>query len=303
MEQPVSVFSGDISEEERFFSRKAAGWGQLVWKRFLRHRFGLIGLITLAVLIVLALLAPVVAPYPQTAMDFENSLAPPGAAHWLGTDNLGRDWFSRALYGGRVSLLVGFSTTFLALMVGVPIGCIAGYFGGWFDTVITHLIQFFYSIPQLFLILAINALLTPSAWNVIWVLAMFRWMSIARQVRAQFLKMHDMEHVQAAVSEGLGTFTIIRRHILPFALTPVIVSATMGVASAILTESALSYLGLGVQEPQASWGNMLKAAQSHIFSAPWLAIVPGILITLVSLACNFAGDAFRDAIDPRATRQ
>lgn len=283
---------------------RVVGWGWLVWRRFRRHRLAMIGSVILLVLVLLALLAPWIAPFDPAELHLQDvpdgKPLPPNTTYWFGTDALGRDYFSRALYGGRVSLSVGLVSVGIAMLIGIPLGCIAGYYGGKVDTAISRLIDLMLCIPTFFLILTVNALLTPSIFNIMIILGVFGWMTMARQARAQFLSLKPKEFVQAAAAIGQRDRPIIFGHILPNALAPLVVAATIGVANAILTESTLSYLGLGVQEPASSWGSMLRTAQSYLTSAPWLAIFPGVLISLVVLALNFIGDGLRDALDPRS---
>ena len=291
--------------EDQFFAKKVESFWTLVWRRFRRHKLAMFGTVIIIVLGLCALLAPIIAPYPPEEMHFD--AAPggiPGAPspqYLLGTDNLGRDYLSRCLYGGRISLLVGVVATGIALLIGIPLGCLAGYFGGVIDMVVMRFTELLSCIPTFFLILTINILLKPNIFNVMVVLGLLGWMGTCRQIRAQFLKLKEQDFVAAGKALGLKKRELIIGHILPNALTPVIVSASMSVASAILTESSLSYLGLGVQEPAASWGSMLQTAQRYSRIAPWMALWPGILVSLVILSLNFIGDGLRDALDPKAT--
>ncbi len=294
-------------EEESFFSAKITSFSSQVLKRFCRHRLGLLGVFILTVITLLSIFAPYLAPYDPTELHPIDALggkpAAPSEKYLLGTDNLGRDILSRVLYGGRISLSVGFGAMLISLAIGIPFGCMMGYFGGILDFAGSRLIDFMSCIPSFFLILIINSLLNSnSVFNVMGVLGLFGWMGISRQVRSQFLSLRDQEFVQAAITLGIPTRRVVFSHILPHAIVPVIVSATMGVGGFIISESGLSFLGLGVQEPNASWGSMLKTAQTYMRSAPWMAIVPGTLITLTVMSFNFVGDALRDALDPRLSR-
>lgn len=294
------------ADEDAYFSAKVESFGMLVWKRFRKHKLAIVGSAVMAVILFMTIFAPVVCRFPPEELHIEdvangNPVAP-NTKYWFGTDGLGRDYFSRCIYGGRTSLLVGFGAMLMSLAIGIPLGCIAGYYGGVFDMIICRFIDMLNCIPTFFLLLTVNALLKPNVYNVIIVLGAFGWMGIARQLRAQFLTLRNQEFVQAAVALGLKDKAITFRHLLPNALMPVIVSATMGIAGNIMAESGLSYLGLGVQEPAASWGSMLKISQSYVGSAAWMAIFPGLLISLVALALNFMGDGLRDALDPRTTK-
>jgi len=226
----------------------------------------------------------------------------PNGKYWFGTDSMGRDLFTRTIYGGRVSLIVGFSAVMVSMCIGIPLGCIAGYYGGMADWIISRTIDVLTCIPTFFLNLLMASILGKSIINVILVIGLFGWMGTTRQVRAQFLSLRRQDFVQAAQALGLKERVVIFRHILPNALVPVIVGATMGVAGAIKSESGLSYLGLGVTEPVPSWGSMLNQSRNYLLKAPWMGIIPGLCICIVSLSLNFVGDGLRDAFDPRMNR-
>ncbi len=296
-----SVF---IDEEDRYFTEKVEGFWTLVWRRFRRHKLAMFGLIVLLSLLVLTMGAPLFTKFKPDQMHLEiikyGQPLPPDSKFIFGTDWIGRDYYTRLIYGGRTSLMVGFLSTGLSLLIGVLLGCIAGFYGGMADMIISRFIEMLTCIPTFFLLLTVNALLRPNTTNVILILGLFGWMGVARQVRAQFLSLRGQEFAEAAVALGLSDARIIFRHLLPNSLMPVIVSATMAVAGNIIAESGLSYLGMGIQEPAASWGSMLKLAQPYITTAPWLAIFPGIFISLIALSLNFMGDGLRDALDPRA---
>ena len=272
---PVAL---DFSDEDLFFSEKVESYWFLVWKRFRRHKLAIFGTAVLIVFLIFAIFAPLLTPYPPDELHIEiieygNPISP-NDQFIFGTDGLGRDYFTRCVYGGRISLLVGFAATGLSLLIGVPLGCLAGYYGGTVDMLISRFIEMLTCIPTFFLLLIVNAMLKPNVTNVIFVLGFFGWMGIARQVRAQFLSLRSQEFVESAIGLGLSDTAIIFRHLLPNSLMPVIVSATIAVAGNIMAESALSYLGMGIQEPIASWGSMLKIAQPYITSAPWMSIFP-----------------------------
>jgi len=296
--------------EEEFFSNKVVSFWLLVWRRFRKHKLAMFGFIVIVIMVLLALFADIFTPHAYDAVNMAaliNGSPVPPFTTWefpLGTDNFGRCFLTRILYGGRISMTVGLVSMGISLLIGVPLGCLAGYFGRWADATVMRLVEFLSAIPVLFLILIVNGLVdTPSIFYVMVIIGVFGWMGITRQVRGQFLSLRQQEFVQAAYSLGYKDSRVIFRHILPNALTPVIVSATMGVAGAIITESALSYLGLGVQEPIPSWGAMLRAGQGHLRTSPHMAVIPGVFIMIVVLALNFLGDGLRDALDPRTTKK
>ena len=224
---------------------------------------------------------------------------PPSAKHWLGTDPLGRDVLSRIIFGSRVSLKVGLVAVGLATLIGIVVGATAGYYGGWVDLVLMRFVDLMLCFPSFFLILAVIALLEPSIWNIMVVIGVTGWMGVARLVRAEFLSLKEREFVTAARALGASDVRLIMRHLLPNALAPVMVSATLGVAGAILTESALSFLGLGVQPPTPSWGNILTAGKDNIEIAWWLSVFPGLAILITVMSYNLLGEGIREAVDPR----
>lgn len=255
---------------------------------------GIVGFMSLA-----ALLAPLIAPYDPTVLNVDAILQEPSAAHWLGTDALGRDVFSRMLYGARVSLWVGFVAVGLAVAIGLTLGLIGGYFGGLTDEVIMRGVDVMLCFPSFFLILAVIAFLEPSLTNIMVVIGLTSWMGVARLVRAETLTLRGRDFVLASKLAGAGPVRIISRHILPNAAAPVLVAATLGIAGAILTESALSFLGLGVQPPTPSWGNMLMEGKDVMEIAPWLSVFPGLAILITVLGYNLLGESLRDIFDPR----
>jgi len=256
--------------------------------------FVLVGAISLA-----ALLAPWLAPFDPTAINADAILQAPGAAHLLGTDALGRDVLSRMLHGGRVSLWVGFVAVGLSVSVGLFFGLIAGYFGGLTDEIIMRGVDVMLCFPSFFLILAVIAFLEPSLVNIMIIIGLTSWMGVARLVRAEALTLKHRDFVLAARLAGSGSVRILSTHILPNAAAPVLVSATLGVAGAILVESSLSFLGLGVQPPMPSWGNMLMEGKEVLEIAPWLSVFPGVAILLTVLGYNLLGESLRDLLDPR----
>lgn len=269
----------------------------------LRNPLAFWGFVIIASVLALALFAPLIAPYDPDAIDVKAILLEPSAAHWMGTDALGRDVFSRMLFGARISLLVGFVAVGIATLIGVVLGAIAGFYRGWVDIVIMRAVDVMLSIPTFFLILAVIAFLTPSIWNIMIVIGLTSWMGVTRLVRAEFLSLREREFVLASATLGAKDGRLIFRHLLPNSLTPVIVSSVLGVASAVLVESGLSFLGLGVQPPQASWGNILTEGKEYIQFAWWLSLFPGMAILLTVLGYNLLGEGLRDALDPRTNRK
>jgi peptide/nickel transport system permease protein len=261
---------------------------------------GRIGLALTLLLVVLAIAAPLLAPANPAAQDLPTRLAGPSAAHWMGTDELGRDILSRTLFGARVSMLVGISVVLGAGIVGLAIGALAGYCGGWFDALVNIVfINAFLSFPGILLAIAFAAFFGPGIGKVILALIVTGWAGYARLARAQILQAKEMEYVLAARSLGASPARILLRHLLPNILQPVLVQATIGMAGAILAESTLSFLGVGVLAPMASWGAMLNDARSHLFDAPHMVIFPALSIMVAVLAFNLLGDALRDWMDPR----
>jgi ABC-type dipeptide/oligopeptide/nickel transport system permease subunit len=264
-----------------------------------RHRLARVGLGIIAVLCFLAVFAPVLAPYSPYDQDLYSVLAAPSTAHWLGTDNLGRDLFSRILYGTRVSLFVGVVSSALSAALGVAIGLFAGFKGGMVDAVIMRVTDAFLCFPPLIFILAMSAALGPGLHNVMLSFALFGWTGFARITRGQVLQIRELPFVEAARSIGVPPFRIMSRHILPNALAPILIAITITVGTAILVESGVSFLGLGVQPPTASWGKELRLGFTYLEAAPLFAIAPGVMISLAVVAFNFVGDGLRDALDPR----
>lgn len=256
-------------------------------------------LIILAVFL-LAVLAPIIAPYDPDDINVKAILLAPSSQHWMGTDGLGRDVFSRMLFGGQISLLVGLVAVGISTAIGIVLGALAGFYRGWVDTLIMRLVDIMLSIPSFFLILAVIAFLTPSIVNIMIVIGLTSWMSVTRLVRAEFLSLREREFVMASRTLGAKDMRLIFTHLLPNSLTPIIVSSVLGVASAVLMESGLSFLGLGVQPPQASWGNILTDGKEYIQFAWWLSLFPGLAILVTVLGYNLLGEGLRDALDPRS---
>ena len=250
-------------------------------------------------LFLVSFLAPLLSPYDPTAIDLNNILASPSGKHWFGTDQLGRDVMSRMIWGAGISLKVGFVATGIAVLIGTVLGAVAGYYGRWVDAVIMRFVDIMLCFPTFFLILAVIAILEPSIWNIMIVIGITSWMGITRLVRADFLSLKERDFVLAARMIGAGDLRIIFAHILPNAMASVLVAATLGIAGAILTESALSFLGIGVQPPTPSWGNILTAGKDNIDIAWWLSLYPGLAILITVLAYNLLGEGIRDSLDPR----
>jgi peptide/nickel transport system permease protein len=271
-------------------------------KRFLKNRVAVAGSVIVVVLFAVSLLAPWLAPHDPNAIDLKNVLAPPSAEHPFGTDPLGRDVLSRMIWGAGISLKVGFVATGIAILIGTILGALAGYYGRWVDAVIMRFVDVMLCFPAFFLILAVIAILEPSIWNIMIVIGLTGWMGVTRLVRADFISLKERDFVQAARAIGAGDLRIIFLHILPNAMASVLVTATLGVAGAILTESALSFLGIGVQPPTPSWGNILTAGKDNIDIAWWLSFYPGLAILITVLGYNLLGEGIRDALDPRLRR-
>lgn len=272
---------------------------RLFWSSFRRNRLAVSGGVVVGVLFAIAILTPVLAPRDPNRPDTRNILASPSREHWLGTDQLGRDVLSRVLYGSRVSLAVGFVSVGIATVIGILLGAAAGYQGGLVDGVIMRLVDLMLVFPRFFLLLAVLAFLQPSIWTVMAVIGLTGWMGVTRLVRAEFLSLREREFVIWSESVGATAVRVIARHILPNAMAPVLVAMTLGIPAAILTESGLSFLGLGVQPPYATWGNILNDGKDAIEIAWWLTVYPGLAILVTVLSYNLLGEGIRDALDPR----
>ncbi|MBC15445.1 MAG: peptide ABC transporter permease [Desulfovibrio sp.] len=266
---------------------------------WLRHALLFLGAFIVGTMSLAAVFAPLLAPFDPNFINVDALLQPPSMTHLMGTDALGRDVFSRILYGGRVSLWVGFVAVGIATSIGLVLGLISGYFGRIVDEIIMRGVDVMLCFPSFFLILAVIAFLEPSLTNIMIVIGLTGWMGVARLVRAETLSIRERDYVLAARAAGAGSTRIIFRHILPNAMAPVLVSATLGVAGAILTESSLSFLGLGVQPPDASWGNMLLEGKEVLGIAWWLSVFPGLAILFTVLGYNLLGESLRDWLDPR----
>jgi peptide/nickel transport system permease protein len=271
----------------------------LIWKRFSKNRLAVAGGIIVALLFFVAVFAPLLSPYNPDDIDRKHILVSPDIHHPLGTDDLGRDVLSRMIWGSRISLAVGFVAVGIATVIGIFFGAFAGYYGGWAERIIMRFIDIMLTIPTFFLILAVIAFIEPSIWNIMIVIGLTSWMGVARLVRAEFLSIKQREYVLAAKALGANDFRIIFRHIMINSMAPVLVSAVLGIAGAVLVESALSFLGIGVQPPTPSWGNILTLGKDNIEIAWWLSVFPGLAILITVLGYNLLGEGIRDSIDPR----
>jgi peptide/nickel transport system permease protein len=268
-------------------------------ERFFKNKMAVACSIVVMLLFAVSLLAPWIAPYDPSTIDLKHVLAPPSFGHPLGTDQLGRDVLSRMIWGARISLKVGFVATGIAMLIGTILGAASGYYGRWVDAIIMRFVDIMLCFPTFFLILAVIAILEPSIWNIMIVIGLTGWMGITRLVRADFISLKERDFVSAARVIGASDFRIIFVHILPNAMASVLVATTLGIAGAILTESALSFLGIGVQPPIPSWGNILTAGKDNIDIAWWLSLYPGLAILITVLGYNLLGEGIRDSLDPR----
>lgn len=274
---------------------------QITLSKFLQNRLAVVGLLLLAIIVISAALAPWIAPHDPNFQYLRFRLQPPSSEFWLGTDHLGRDIFSRLLFAGRISLFVGFSSMVGAIVIGSSLGAIAGYYGGRVDALIMRFVDIIISFPNIFLLITLVAIFQPSIDKLIMTFALLSWTGTARLVRGEFLTLKQREYVLASRTMGVSNMSIIFRQILPNAMGPIIVAATLAVGGFILAESTLSFLGLGVNPPTPSWGNMLTSAQSlNVFrNAWWYPFFPGLMIFITVLSFNFVGDGLRDALDPK----
>ncbi len=269
------------------------------WYNFFRNKMAVVGGSVVIILFVVSLLAPWIAPFDPNEINLGEVLMSPNLNHFFGTDQLGRDVLSRMIWGAGISLKVGFVATGISVFIGALLGALAGYYGKLIDTIIMRFVDIMLCFPSFFLILAVIAILEPSIWNIMIVIGLTSWMGVTRLVRADFISLREREFVQSARMIGASDFRIIFRHILPNAMASILVAATLGVAGAILTESALSFLGIGVQPPTPSWGNILTAGKDNIDIAWWLSLYPGLAILVTVLGYNLLGEGIRDSLDPR----
>ena len=301
-EKPVLDLSPKYREQQTM--------GQLIWHSYRRHKPAMIGTVIILIFALAAIFASYISPWDPKKTNLDAMLQPPSAEHIMGTDELGRDLLTRILYGGRVSLSIGVMAMALAVVVGAVVGGVAGFYGGWVDNVLMRFTDMMLAFPSLFILIILSLALRDipiealrgtafaSVFSIVLVIAVLAWMRVARLVRASFLSLKEKEFIEAARSSGVPNWRIMVRHLLPNAMSPIIVAATFRVATSIITESGLSYLGFGVQPPTPTWGNMLKNAQDQMTRAPWTAIFPGLMIFIAVIAINFIGDGLRDALDP-----
>lgn len=275
---------------------------QIAWSRFRRHKAAMVSLGVLIIISAATLAAPFIAPFDPDMVDLDSIRQPPSAEHLMGTDALGRDYFSRVLFGGRISLAVGAGVALSAGLIGTTLGALAGYRGGIIDNLVMRMTDMFLALPFLAVAILLSTVLEGSATDVVIVLSVIFWMPVARIIRGLFLSIKEKEYIESARAVGVKGFRIVWRHMLPNSLGPIIVNITLGIAFAILAESALSFLGFGIQPPTATWGNMLADAEESMISQPWLVWFPGIMILLTVLSVNFIGDGLRDALDPTTQR-
>ncbi|MDR7419122.1 MAG: ABC transporter permease [Armatimonadota bacterium] len=295
-------FALDLERRRKEAAGVAVGqsYWQIAWKRFLKHRLAMIGGTVALSLTLMAMLAPWIAPHPFDRISLQHRWVQPGLGNLFGTDELGRDVLTRIMFAGRISLVVGYVTAVSVSTIGALMGAVAGFYGGWIDSVIMRLVDMLIAVPLLPLYLIMAALVPGGGvGRIVLILSIFGWTTVARLVRGQILSLKSQDFVEAGRAMGASEARIILRHLIPNALAPVIVAATLTVGNAILTESGLSYLGLGIQPPIPSWGNMLQRAQEYLLKASWLAVFPGLFIFMTVLSFNFLGDGLRDALDPR----
>lgn len=269
-----------------------------IWKELKKNKVAMVSVVLLAILIIAVLLAPL-SPYDPYKLDASQKLQGISSSHWLGTDEYGRDYFTRTLYGGRVSLLVGFMSMIMTVVIGTSLGVFSGYVGGKVDVFLMSFTDIFLALPSMLLMVILNTFLKPGLPTLIVVLSLFSWASVARITRAETMSLKERDFVVATQNLGASNFRVIIKHIIPNILGPVIVAASLSVANAILMESSLSFLGLGVQIPRASWGSMLQGAQAHILDYPLLAVYPGVMILITVLSFNLLGDILRNALEPK----
>jgi peptide/nickel transport system permease protein len=269
------------------------------WETFYKNKLMLCGGGLVTLLLIISLMAPWLAPYDPGQIDLTNVLTSPSMKHLCGTDQLGRDVLSRMIWGSRISLKVGFAATGVAIIIGAILGAVSGYYGGWIDSVIMRFVDIMLCFPTFFLILAVIAFLEPSIWNIMIIIGLTGWMGVTRLVRADFISLRERDFVKAAQAIGASDMRIIFLHILPNSMASILVAATLGIAGAILTESALSFLGIGVQPPTPSWGNILTAGKDNIDIAWWLSLYPGLAILITVVGYNLLGEGIRDLLDPR----
>jgi peptide/nickel transport system permease protein len=269
---------------------------------FKRNKLALVSLLFILLVIFAAIFAPFISPYNPDKINVNVILQPPSFSHWLGTDQLGRDVFSRLIYGSRISIEVGFIAVSISLFIGVITGAFSGYYSGLIDSLLMRFVDIMLTFPSFFLILAISAILKPSIINIMIIIGLTSWMGVARIVRAEFIQNRQKDYVLAAKASGASDLYIIFSEILPNCIAPILVSATLGIAGAILIQASLAFLGIGIMPPTASWGGMLSRGKTYIMIAWWLTLFPGLAILMTVLSFNLIGEAVRDALDPKVNR-
>jgi oligopeptide transport system permease protein len=289
-----------IAENENFL--KGVSLWQDAWTRLRKNRLAMIGFGFLVLIMFLSLITPWIAPYGYEEQNLNLGATPPSAAHWLGTDNFGRDMLTRIFYGGRVSLMVGFIATAVALLIGVTYGAIAGYVGGRVDAVMMRLVDILYALPFMIFIILLMVVFGRNLLLLFLAIGAVEWLTMARIVRGQVQSLRQQEYIEAAISIGLGPAAIIRKHVLPNVLGPIIVYTTLTIPNVMLLEAFLSFLGLGIQPPESSWGVLISYGVESMEEYPWLLIFPGLALAMTLFALNFLGDGLRDALDPRASK-
>jgi peptide/nickel transport system permease protein len=298
---PVPTAAGLAALTADVTARPARGPFSLALVRLRRAKLALAGLVLVVAMVIVSIFASSIAPYGENEIDLFNITAARSAAYWLGTDELGRDELSRLMYGGRISLAVGVASALLSTALGILVGALAGYYGGWIDAALMRFVDLMLAFPAIFLLLIVFSLRGSSVWSVVLFLGLFGWMWLARIIRGEFLALKAREFVEAARSVGVPDGRIIIRHLLPNVGAAIIVSTTLSIAYNMLAEATLSFLGFGVPPGTPTWGNMLNAARPNYTTHPVLAIAPGLTLTVAVLAINFVGDGLRDAFDPRGT--
>lgn len=279
--------------------KRADSYWAVSWNIFKKNKLGMVCMFVVLFLVFVAIFAPWLAPYDPYEMELSNMLQPPSWEHPFGTDEFGRDLLSRVIYGCRVSLSVGVVAQLIATLIGFVAGVCAGYFGGWVDSVISFIIQVFSSFPFMLFAIVLMYALGAGLINLYLSLGLLMWTSTARLVRGDVMRLKNSEYIQSCILSGGSSFRVIMKHLLPNCVSTLIVTATLGIPSAIMSEASLSFLGLGVQTPMASWGQMISSAQSYITSSTYYSVIPGIAIIITVMAFNLFGDALRDALDPK----
>ena len=300
----MAVDSPSLLPQEPYteaLTTEATSPAKKAWQRFRRHRLALAGLVMFGIILTMVVAAPLIERYPPNELNLPDKFQSPNAAHWLGTDRVGRDIWSRTLHGGRVSLAVGFSAAIMSTVIGVVLGAAAGYYGGVIDNVIMRFTDIMMTFPRVIIILTVATFVGQSIVNLILLIGLFSWMGTCRLVRGQVLALREEQFVQAVRSLGAGDFTIVMAHIMPNVVAPLLAAVTFAINEAILLEAGLSFLGVGIPPPTPSWGNMLESARNLdvLTNGPWMWMPPAICILLTVLSINFIGDGLHDALDPK----